>query len=86
VNRVARLRDAAHGGQAPLSAATAELVRGALLILTGAGGSGKTRLALQIAAEVLEEHPDGVRFVELAALSEPALVPQTVAKALTVVC
>jgi predicted ATPase/class 3 adenylate cyclase len=55
-----------------------------LLTLTGAGGSGKTRLALQLAAESLEGYPDGVWLIDLAALTDPALVPQTVATALAV--
>ncbi len=55
-----------------------------LLTLTGAGGSGKTRLALQLAAELLEGYPEGVWLVDLAALTDPALVPQTVATALSV--
>jgi predicted ATPase len=50
-----------------------------LVTLTGAGGSGKTRLALQVAADLLERFPKGVWLAELAPLTDPALVPQTVA-------
>ena len=55
-----------------------------LLTLTGAGGSGKTRLALQAAAGLLDQYAHGVWLVELAALSDPALVPKAVALALGV--
>jgi predicted ATPase/DNA-binding CsgD family transcriptional regulator len=55
-----------------------------LLTLTGSGGAGKTRLALQVAAEVLEEFPDGVWLAELAAVSDPSLVPKAVATSLGV--
>ena len=55
-----------------------------LLTLTGAGGSGKTRLSLQVAADLLDGEGDGVWLVELAALSDPALVPQAVADVLRV--
>src|SRR5512143_585751 len=50
-----------------------------LVSLTGAGGTGKTRLSLQVAAQLLDRFNDGVWFVELAALSDPALLPNTVA-------
>lgn len=50
-----------------------------LLMLTGSGGTGKTRLALQVAADILDSFADGVWFVELAAISDPALVPATIA-------
>lgn len=53
-----------------------------LVTLTGAGGVGKTRLAIQVAQEVAKAFPDGVWFVELAALTDATLLPQTVARAL----
>ena len=53
-----------------------------LLTLTGPGGSGKTRLALEVARDLVGAYPDGVWLVELAPLSEGELVPQAVAKAL----
>ncbi|MEA2472076.1 MAG: hypothetical protein QOE38_3075 [Thermoleophilaceae bacterium] len=58
------------------------LDRSRLLTLTGAGGSGKTRLALEAAAARAPECPDGVWLVELAGLSDPALVPEATASAL----
>jgi predicted ATPase/transcriptional regulator with XRE-family HTH domain len=55
-----------------------------LLTLTGPGGTGKTRLALQAAAGLLSWFPDGVWLTELAPLTDPALVPQMVAAVLGV--
>ena len=53
-----------------------------LLTLSGPGGTGKTRLALQIAANLIDEFPDGAWFVDLAPLSDPERVPGAVAAAL----
>lgn len=53
-----------------------------LVTLTGAGGSGKTRLAVRVATELIDIFPDGVWWVDLAALMDETLVPQTVGKAL----
>jgi predicted ATPase/class 3 adenylate cyclase/Tfp pilus assembly protein PilF len=60
------------------------LERSRLLTLTGAGGSGKTRLCLQVAAESLELFTDGAWLTELAPLADPGLVPQTLAMTLGV--
>ena len=60
------------------------LRRSRLTTLTGIGGVGKTRLALQVAAEVLDEFDEGAWFVELAPLSEPGLLADTVANAISV--
>jgi predicted ATPase/class 3 adenylate cyclase len=53
-----------------------------LVTLTGSGGAGKTRLSLQVAAEVIDDFAQGVWFVELAPLTDPTLIPQTAASVL----
>ncbi len=55
-----------------------------LVTLTGAGGAGKTRLAIEAASRLIDAFPDGVWLVELAALSDQRLVPQAVTQALGV--
>ncbi len=61
------------------------LARGARLVtLTGSGGTGKTRLALRAASQLLEKFPQGVWLVEFAPLSDPALLPRAIARALGV--
>jgi class 3 adenylate cyclase len=53
-----------------------------LVTLTGAGGAGKTRLAIQTAAEITTEFADGAWYVDLAPITDPDLVPIAVARAL----
>src|SRR3989449_4662824 len=67
------------------TAAVQELLHGTrLLTLTGVGGSGKTRLALEVASRLAARYPEGVAWVELAPLANPELVPHHVADALGV--
>jgi predicted ATPase/class 3 adenylate cyclase len=67
-----------------LKEAKEKLLSARLLTLIGPGGTGKTRLSLQLGAEVLSHFADGVWFVELAPLADPVLVLQTIANALGV--
>jgi predicted ATPase len=55
-----------------------------LVTLTGPGGIGKTRLALQVAGEIADQFPSGVAFVPLAAVGEPGLIASAIAQALLV--
>ncbi|MGE5137818.1 MAG: ATP-binding protein, partial [Rudaea sp.] len=56
-----------------------------LVTLTGAGGCGKTRLALRLASDLRAAYPEGVFWVELAPLADAALLPQVIAQALTTI-
>ncbi|HZC91110.1 MAG TPA: NB-ARC domain-containing protein, partial [Mycobacterium sp.] len=56
-----------------------------LVTLTGVGGVGKTRLALEVAGRLVDEFPDGVWFFELAAVTDPAAVPDAVAAVLGII-
>lgn len=58
------------------------LIERRVLTLTGSGGIGKTRLALQVGAEMLDHSPDGVWFADIAPITDPELVPSVVASAL----
>jgi predicted ATPase/class 3 adenylate cyclase len=68
-------------GREEVTAARAALSGTRLLTLTGPGGTGKTRLALQLAAESLDEFANGVWFVALDAVTDPDLVAGTIAGA-----
>ncbi len=70
------------GREREISEVKALLPTARLLTLTGAGGAGKTRLALQVAADMVDEFGDGVWLAEFAGLADPALVPQTIAASL----
>jgi predicted ATPase/class 3 adenylate cyclase len=70
------------GREAEQGQVLALLAEARLVTLTGTGGVGKTRLALAVAAELLDQYADGVWLVELAPLADPALVVGAVAQAL----
>ncbi len=70
------------GRQRELAEARRLLGTNRLLTFTGPGGTGKTRLSLELAVDVIDRFPDGVYFVPLAAIADPNLVPSTIAQAL----
>jgi predicted ATPase/class 3 adenylate cyclase len=69
------------GRETELAEAGALLAANRLVTLTGPGGTGKTRLSLQVAANAAEHFPDGVYFVPLEMVREPVLVPARLASA-----
>jgi predicted ATPase/class 3 adenylate cyclase len=72
------------GREQDLAAVRRALDQSRLITLLGVGGTGKTRLALQIAAETMERFPDGIWLIELAPISDPVLVPDAIANAIDV--
>ena len=58
------------------------LTNGRLVTLTGAGGVGKTRLAIQLATQLAPEFGDGAWYVDLSPITDPDVVPMTVIRAL----
>ncbi|OBA78154.1 transcriptional regulator [Mycobacterium sp. 1164966.3] len=70
------------GRQSEMKDIRAALAENRLVTLTGAGGAGKTRLAVQVAASVASEYAGGVWYVDLAPITDPDVVPTTVARAL----
>ena len=78
--RVPRQRTSFVGRERELGSARRLLDCTRLLTLTGPGGSGKTRLSIALAARVGAGFRDGVRFVPLAAVRDPSLVPASIAQ------
>jgi predicted ATPase/class 3 adenylate cyclase/DNA-binding CsgD family transcriptional regulator len=70
------------GRQAEMRAIRTAIGGNRLVTLTGAGGAGKTRLAIQIATDMATEFADGVWYVDLAPVTDPDVVPVTVARVL----
>jgi predicted ATPase len=72
------------GREREVAEARALLDRTRLLTMTGPGGTGKTRLSLQVAAEAADDYPGGIWFVALEPVRDPELVAQTIARTLGV--
>ena len=80
--RLPRPRTSFVGRESELAHARRLLHDNRLLTLTGPGGSGKTRLSITLATRVADDFPDGVCFVSLTAITDPTLVPASVAQSL----
>ena len=72
------------GRECEMDEVRAQLGQARLLTLLGMGGLGKTRLSLQVAADVMHDYPDGVWFLDLAPIRDPALVESEAAQTLGV--
>jgi len=72
------------GRDAEVAEVAALLAKHRIVTLIGAGGVGKTRVSLQVGANLLDSFPDGVWFVEFAPVRDPGLVPETIAKSVGV--
>jgi predicted ATPase/class 3 adenylate cyclase len=83
-NNLAQQLNSFVGRSSELAEVRALLAGNRLVTLLGMGGIGKSRLSVQLAAEVLDDYPDGVWLVELAPLADPQLVPQALATVLGV--
>jgi len=83
-NNLAQQLNSFIGRERELAETRQKLATNRMLTLLGMGGIGKSRLSLQLAAEVLDDFPDGVWFVELAPLVDPRSVPQALASVLGV--
>ncbi|MGH8972789.1 MAG: ATP-binding protein [Acidimicrobiia bacterium] len=72
------------GRATELAETSALLAERRMVTLTGAGGCGKTRLAIQLGGDIVDRFPDGVWMADLARLSDPDLVPKAIADAVRV--